>query len=176
MDALYYLFFFQDEIIKGVLHARGNNFDVCVTSYEMILRERAALKRVHFKYLVIDEAHRIKNENSKVGYLLAPLYSGRMWLASLIDRIIEFSDWDRLFFQSKLWSESFAIIFSKASPLFSPKLRHYFLHYLQNVSVNCANYFSKFVDCVFLENLITSILQNIFAVFLFQTLRFYRSI
>ncbi|OWA51550.1 putative global transcription activator SNF2L1 [Hypsibius exemplaris] len=56
----------RNKTIQDVLHAPGNKFDVCVTSYEMILRERAALKRVHFHYLVIDEAHRIKNENSKL--------------------------------------------------------------------------------------------------------------
>ena len=58
----------QDATIKEVLLAPGANFDVLVTSYEMILRERTALKRIHFRYLVIDEAHRIKNENSKVSF------------------------------------------------------------------------------------------------------------
>lgn len=65
---LTHAFFFQSDIIKSKLHAT-NSFDVCVTSYEMVLRERPALKRIHFRYLVIDEAHRIKNENSKVSNL-----------------------------------------------------------------------------------------------------------
>ncbi|OQV11664.1 SWI/SNF-related matrix-associated actin-dependent regulator of chromatin subfamily A member 5 [Hypsibius exemplaris] len=64
----------RDKIIKEVLHAPGDNFDVCVTSYEMILRERAALKRIHFQYLVIDEAHRIKNENSKLSEFVRELH------------------------------------------------------------------------------------------------------
>ena len=41
-------------------------WDVCVTSYEMILREKSVLKKFNWRYLVIDEAHRIKNEKSKV--------------------------------------------------------------------------------------------------------------
>ena len=39
-----------------------------VTSYEMILRERATFKKFNWRYMVIDEAHRIKNEKSKVGH------------------------------------------------------------------------------------------------------------
>uniref|UniRef100_A0A1S4L9X2 SNF2 N-terminal domain-containing protein n=1 Tax=Ixodes scapularis TaxID=6945 RepID=A0A1S4L9X2_IXOSC len=42
-------------------------WDVCVTSYEMVIREKAVLKKFNWRYLVIDEAHRIKNEKSKVG-------------------------------------------------------------------------------------------------------------
>ena len=39
-------------------------FDVCVTSYEMVIKERNHLKRIHWRYIIIDEAHRIKNEKS----------------------------------------------------------------------------------------------------------------
>ena len=41
-------------------------WDVCVTSYEMILIEKASFKKFKWRYVVIDEAHRIKNEKSKV--------------------------------------------------------------------------------------------------------------
>ena len=37
-----------------------------VTSYEMVLREKATFKKFNWRYMVIDEAHRIKNEKSKV--------------------------------------------------------------------------------------------------------------
>lgn len=39
---------------------------MCVTSYEMVIIERAVFKKFNWRYLVIDEAHRIKNEKSKV--------------------------------------------------------------------------------------------------------------
>lgn len=42
------------------------DFEVLVTSYEMCIREKAALKRIKWRYVVIDEAHRIKNEKSKL--------------------------------------------------------------------------------------------------------------
>ena len=43
-----------------------DKFDVCVTSYEMILRETAPLRRFAWQYIIIDEAHRIKNEKSSL--------------------------------------------------------------------------------------------------------------
>ncbi|XP_073526367.1 LOW QUALITY PROTEIN: uncharacterized protein [Phyllobates terribilis] len=50
-------------------HIRENllvagRFDVCVTSFEMAIKEKSALRRFSWRYIIIDEAHRIKNENS----------------------------------------------------------------------------------------------------------------
>jgi SWI/SNF-related matrix-associated actin-dependent regulator of chromatin subfamily A member 5 len=45
-------------------------FDVCITSYEMILREKSALKKFAWEYIIIDEAHRIKNEESSLAQIV----------------------------------------------------------------------------------------------------------
>ncbi|KHN03385.1 Putative chromatin-remodeling complex ATPase chain [Glycine soja] len=42
----------------------AGKFDVCVTSFEMVIKEKSALRRFSWRYIIIDEAHRIKNENS----------------------------------------------------------------------------------------------------------------
>ena len=55
---------FQQEFVETKL--KPVDFDVMITSYEMVLKEKSAIKKVMFKYLIIDEAHRIKNEKSKV--------------------------------------------------------------------------------------------------------------
>lgn len=39
-------------------------FDAVVTSYEVVTKEKGHLKKFCWRYLIIDEAHRIKNENS----------------------------------------------------------------------------------------------------------------
>ena len=39
-------------------------FDVVCTSYEMVIKEKAHFRKFHWRYIIIDEAHRIKNENS----------------------------------------------------------------------------------------------------------------
>ncbi len=41
-------------------------FDALVCSYEAVLKEKGILGRIPWKYLIIDEAHRIKNENSSL--------------------------------------------------------------------------------------------------------------
>ncbi len=45
-------------------------FDVCVTSYEMVIKEKNTLKKFHWRYIIIDEAHRLKNENSRLSLVL----------------------------------------------------------------------------------------------------------
>ncbi|GAB7350055.1 hypothetical protein MBLNU459_g0725t1 [Dothideomycetes sp. NU459] len=45
-------------------------FDVLITSYEMILREKSHLKKFAWEYIIIDEAHRIKNEESSLAQII----------------------------------------------------------------------------------------------------------
>ncbi|KAL1310528.1 hypothetical protein AAFC00_000812 [Neodothiora populina] len=45
-------------------------FDVLITSYEMILREKSSLKKFAWEYIIIDEAHRIKNEESSLAQII----------------------------------------------------------------------------------------------------------
>ncbi|OAA79700.1 chromatin remodelling complex ATPase chain ISW1 [Akanthomyces lecanii RCEF 1005] len=51
-------------------------FDVCITSYEMVLREKSHLKKFAWEYIIIDEAHRIKNEESSLSQVIR-LFSSR---------------------------------------------------------------------------------------------------
>ncbi|TDH69322.1 hypothetical protein CCR75_002567 [Bremia lactucae] len=41
-------------------------FEALVLSYEVAIIEKAVLQKIKWKYLLIDEAHRVKNENSKL--------------------------------------------------------------------------------------------------------------
>jgi SWI/SNF-related matrix-associated actin-dependent regulator of chromatin subfamily A member 5 len=56
------------ELIKERLV--DEKFDVCITSYEMILREKTHLKKFAWEYIIIDEAHRIKNEESSLAQMV----------------------------------------------------------------------------------------------------------
>lgn len=51
------------------------DFDVVITSFEMVIRERAHLKKFRWQYIVVDEAHRIKNEDSSLSQILREFYS-----------------------------------------------------------------------------------------------------
>ncbi|ORX54808.1 hypothetical protein BCR36DRAFT_282567, partial [Piromyces finnis] len=46
------------------------DFEVCVTSYEICLLEKAQFKKLSWRYIIIDEAHRIKNENSALSQIV----------------------------------------------------------------------------------------------------------
>ena len=43
-----------------------DKFEVCITSYEMIIREANAFRKFSWRYIIVDEAHRMKNEESKL--------------------------------------------------------------------------------------------------------------
>jgi SWI/SNF-related matrix-associated actin-dependent regulator of chromatin subfamily A member 5 len=51
-------------------------WDVLVTSYEGILKEKGRLSKIEWKYLIIDEAHRIKNENSSLSQAVRVMHTG----------------------------------------------------------------------------------------------------
>ena len=58
------------ERFKGHASKRDYDFDICITSYEICLLEKAAFKKIDWFYCVIDEAHRIKNENSMLSQIV----------------------------------------------------------------------------------------------------------
>lgn len=63
----------RQKIIKErLLTAR---FDVLITSFEMVIREKAQLKKFRWQYVVVDEAHRIKNESSSLSQIIRLFYS-----------------------------------------------------------------------------------------------------
>lgn len=51
------------------------NFDVCITSYEMVIREKAQLRKFDWQYIIVDEAHRIKNEDSTLSQIIRLFHS-----------------------------------------------------------------------------------------------------
>ena len=53
----------RDTIMPG-------HWDVLISSYEMVLKEKAVFKKFNWRYLIIDEAHRIKNEVNFVPLLI----------------------------------------------------------------------------------------------------------
>ncbi|CAL8068628.1 unnamed protein product [Calicophoron daubneyi] len=58
----------RSQIVRDELLAK--EWDVLVTSYEMCIKEKTVLRRFHYTYVIIDEAHRIKNEKSKLSEIV----------------------------------------------------------------------------------------------------------
>ncbi|EST05585.1 ISWI HAND domain protein [Kalmanozyma brasiliensis GHG001] len=58
----------RENVIQN--HLLPQDFDVLITTYEMCLREKSALKKLSWEYIVIDEAHRIKNVDSMLSQIV----------------------------------------------------------------------------------------------------------
>ncbi|KAJ1731214.1 chromatin remodeling complex Adenosinetriphosphatase [Coemansia biformis] len=61
---------------------RPNKFNCCITTYEMCLICKSELRKVDWEYIVIDEAHRLKNENSMLSRLVRMFSSQRRLLVT----------------------------------------------------------------------------------------------
>lgn len=60
----------RDEIMQKYL--QPGKFDICLTSYEGLNLCKAHLKKFQWKYIIIDEAHKIKNEMSVLAKVTIP--------------------------------------------------------------------------------------------------------
>jgi ATP-dependent helicase STH1/SNF2 len=56
---------------------RSGHFNVVLTTYEYIIRERPVLARIKWVHMIIDEGHRMKNANSKLVQTLTQYYTSR---------------------------------------------------------------------------------------------------
>ena len=54
----------QDVLQPGVVHEK-RGWDVVITTYEIVNMEKGPLTKIAWRYLIIDEAHRLKNEASQ---------------------------------------------------------------------------------------------------------------
>eukprot|EP00796_Vickermania_ingenoplastis_P004442 gene4442-3241_t len=64
----------RPSILKTHLYPTENlKYDVIVTTFEMVLEEINTFKKVAWKYLVVDEAHKLKNEDSRAHLALTSL-------------------------------------------------------------------------------------------------------
>ncbi|TNY22936.1 SNF2-family ATP dependent chromatin remodeling factor snf21 [Rhodotorula diobovata] len=56
---------------------RHGNFQVLLTTYEYIIKDRPLLSKVKWLHMIIDEGHRMKNTQSKLSVTLTQYYSSR---------------------------------------------------------------------------------------------------
>ena len=64
----------QERKLKS-FELRQMKFNVCLTTYEYVLREKNELGKIHWKYIIVDEGHKLKNQNSKFAQTLGTLYT-----------------------------------------------------------------------------------------------------
>ena len=68
----------QFEFYTGRRAGRMYKFDVLITTFELVLKDAATLGEIKWSYLVVDEAHRLKNNESALYRVRFSPCSGRM--------------------------------------------------------------------------------------------------
>eukprot|EP00923_Selenidium_pygospionis_P045656 GHVN01078873.1.p1 GENE.GHVN01078873.1~~GHVN01078873.1.p1 ORF type:complete len:913 (+),score=165.91 GHVN01078873.1:262-3000(+) len=63
----------REEMKANEINPKKCKYDIIVTSFEMCVKEKSALQKFNFGYVIIDEAHRIKNEVSKLSQTVRQL-------------------------------------------------------------------------------------------------------
>jgi SNF2 family DNA or RNA helicase len=61
---------FRDEVADG-------HFNVLLTTYEFVIRDKGSLRKLGWQYAIVDEGHRMKNNQSKFSVTLATHYNTR---------------------------------------------------------------------------------------------------
>jgi SWI/SNF-related matrix-associated actin-dependent regulator of chromatin subfamily A member 5 len=63
------LYFYGDKDQRRKLvedDLKRKEFDIILTTFEVAIKEKTNLTKLYYEYLIIDEAHRIKNEKAKL--------------------------------------------------------------------------------------------------------------
>lgn len=79
--------------------SKDNAFHVCITSYQLVLQDQTAFRRKQWQYLILDEAHHIKNFRSQRWQVLLNFNSKRRLLLTgtpLQNNLMEL--WSLLYF------------------------------------------------------------------------------
>ena len=50
-------------------------FNVLITHYDLIMRDKAFLKKIHWCYMIVDEGHRLKNHECALARTLLSGYA-----------------------------------------------------------------------------------------------------
>jgi ATP-dependent helicase STH1/SNF2 len=56
---------------------QGGNFNVVLTTYEIVMRDKGKLGSLQWRYIIVDEGHRLKNAQAKFTQLLGAEYSAQ---------------------------------------------------------------------------------------------------
>lgn len=79
---VYYVGGKEDRARKYVTEVQPLQFNVLVTTYEFIMRDRAKLSKIDWQYIIIDEAQRMKDRQSKLAKDLDRFTAARRLLLS----------------------------------------------------------------------------------------------
>jgi SWI/SNF-related matrix-associated actin-dependent regulator of chromatin subfamily A protein 2/4 len=57
-----------------LLYKGESKFNVLITHYDLIMRDKSFLKKINWHYMIIDEGHRLKNRDCRLSQTLVNEY------------------------------------------------------------------------------------------------------
>ena len=64
-------------LVFGRVRFNSGQFNVVLTTYTFVMRDKAVLRRLKYQYIIIDEGHRMKNSHCKFSRILGQQYYSR---------------------------------------------------------------------------------------------------
>ena len=77
----------ERKVMREDLLGEGK-FNVLITHYDLIMRDKAFLKKIHWYYMIVDEGHRLKNHESVLARTLVSGYDFPCFLQCFIMYIL----------------------------------------------------------------------------------------
>jgi hypothetical protein len=65
----------ERKALRETYFGEGVRFNVLLTHYDLILKDKKFLKKVHWHYLIVDEGHRLKNHECALAQTLVSGYT-----------------------------------------------------------------------------------------------------
>eukprot|EP00899_Mesostigma_viride_P007477 jgi/Mesvir1/16730/Mv15115-RA.2 len=65
------------KLIRDQVSLQGGKFNILLTHYDLVMRDKSFLSKVNWDYLIVDEGHRLKNSDCQLAMVLAASYSTR---------------------------------------------------------------------------------------------------
>ena len=85
MHAFFWLQVCQQHEFENKRAGRPIKFNALLTTYEVVLKDRAVLSKIKWNYLMVDEAHRLKNSEAQLYTTLSVyFYFDLLQLSSVI--------------------------------------------------------------------------------------------
>ena len=71
-------------------YLQQEKFNVVITHYDLIMRDKTYLKKIHWYYVVVDEGHRLKNHESALARTLVSGYYLLLQCLLIVYRLVHF--------------------------------------------------------------------------------------
>lgn len=79
----------ERKVMREEISGEGK-FNVLITHYDLVMKDKVFLRKIHWCYMIVDEGHRLKNHECALARTLASGYVNRKFYADAFISILTF--------------------------------------------------------------------------------------